>query len=91
MTASNLIKVNADGIATDPGSTQLGIHRESFALHSTIHLARPDIRCIIHVNAIAGAAVSAMRCGLMQLCQESVAVSALSFVVIYTVYCPADR
>ena len=77
VTASNLVKVDSNGSIVDPGSTQLGINKEGFALHSAIYSARPDIRCIVHVNAIAGAAVSAMRCGLMQLSQESIKVSEL--------------
>ena len=58
ITASNLVRVDLEGNILDPGSTQLGINRSGFALHSAIHSARRDIKCIIHVHTNAGIAVS---------------------------------
>ena len=58
VTASNLVHVTLQGDIVDPGSTQLGINREGFVLHSAIHEARPDIKCVIHLHTNAGIAVS---------------------------------
>ena len=75
VTASNLVKVNLRGDVVDPGSTQLGINRAGYVIHSTIHEAREDIKCIIHIHTPHGAGVSAMLCGLLPLCQEALVVS----------------
>lgn len=58
VTASNLVRVNLQGDVLDPGSTSLGINRDGYALHSAIHEARTDIKCIIHLHTNAGIAVS---------------------------------
>ena len=58
ITASSLVKVDLDGDVVDPGSTQLGINRAGYVIHSAIHAARKDIKCIVHVHTTAGAAVS---------------------------------
>ena len=75
VTASNLVKVNLEGNIIDPGSTQLGINKAGYVIHSAIHEARKDIRCIIHFHTPHGAGVSAMTCGLLPLCQEALIVS----------------
>ena len=58
VTASNLVRVTLQGDVIDPGSTQLGVNREGFVLHSVIHEARQDIKCVIHLHTNAGIAVS---------------------------------
>ncbi|KAF7995770.1 hypothetical protein HCN44_006877 [Aphidius gifuensis] len=50
ITASSLVKVNMQGEVVDQGTTNFGIHLSEFQLHSTIHAARPDITCIIHIT-----------------------------------------
>lgn len=57
VTASNLVRVSLQGDILDPGTTCLGINRDGFALHSAIHEARSDVKCIIHVHTNAGIAV----------------------------------
>ena len=74
VTASNLVKVDLKGDIIDPGTTQLGISKAGYVIHSAIHEARKDIRCIVHVHTSPGAAVSAMKCGLLTICQESMTV-----------------
>ena len=59
------------GNMIDPGSTTYGINRAGYTLHSAIHKARPDIKCIIHLHTPAVAAVSAMKCGLLPLSQDA--------------------
>lgn len=58
ITASTLVKVDVRGEIIDSGSTGLGINKAGFTLHSAIHQARPDIRCVIHLHTPAAVAVS---------------------------------
>ena len=58
VTASNLVLVDLSGNVIAPGSTQLGINKPGFSLHSAIHVARSDVKCVIHVHTNAGIAVS---------------------------------
>ena len=55
----------------DPGSTTFGVHALSFSLYAHVYQQRPDIHCLIHVQTPAATAVSAMKCGLLSLCQEA--------------------
>merc|ERR1740137_421930 len=50
MTASSLVKVDMQGNVVDQGTTNFGVNVAGFTLHSAIHAARPDIRCIIHLH-----------------------------------------
>uniref|UniRef100_A0A0B6Z7L1 Class II aldolase/adducin N-terminal domain-containing protein n=1 Tax=Arion vulgaris TaxID=1028688 RepID=A0A0B6Z7L1_9EUPU len=71
ITASSLLKVDAKGTIIDQGTSEFGVNKAGLVLHSTIHEARPDINCVIHLHAPASVAVSAMKCGLLPLGQES--------------------
>ncbi|KAJ1367299.1 hypothetical protein KIN20_028183 [Parelaphostrongylus tenuis] len=70
-TASTLVKVDLDGNVLHPGSTNLGINQAGYTLHSAIHGGRSDLLCVIHLHTPAVAAISATKCGLLPLCQES--------------------
>uniref|UniRef100_A0A8C3MXA4 Uncharacterized protein n=1 Tax=Geospiza parvula TaxID=87175 RepID=A0A8C3MXA4_GEOPR len=65
VTASSLIKINIQGDVVDRGSTNLGVNQAGFTLRSATYAARPDVKCIVHIHTPAGAAVSAMKCGLV--------------------------
>ncbi|NXM77041.1 ADDA protein, partial [Serilophus lunatus] len=67
VTASSLVKINIQGDVVDRGSTNLGVNQAGFTLHSAIYAARPDVKCIVHIHTPAGAAVSAMKCGLLPI------------------------
>lgn len=71
VTAASLVKVDLDGKVVDPGTTDLGVPYTGFVIHSAIHTARKDIKCIIHVHTGAGIAVGAMKCGLLPLSLEA--------------------
>lgn len=58
ISASSLVKVDAEGNVVDGGSTNFGISKSGFTLHSAIHMARKDAKCIIHVHHDAVVAVS---------------------------------
>jgi adducin len=73
VTASNLIKIDYKGNIIDNGSlgNNWGINRAGFVLHSAIHMARKDINCIIHIHTNSGAAISALKYGLLPISQEA--------------------
>lgn len=69
VTASSLIKIDLDGnVLLDVGWP---VNKAGFVIHSAVHLARPDVRCVAHTHTRAGMAVSAMKCGLLPLNQHA--------------------
>merc|ERR1719259_833901 len=79
ITASSLVKVNMQGQVVESGTTNFGVSVAGFMLHSAIHSARPDLKCIIHLHTPSIVAVSAMKCGLLYLSQESCLVGEVSY------------
>ena len=58
ITASSLVKVDMQGSVVEAGTTNFGVNVAGFMLHSAIHSARPDIKCILHIHTPAIVAVS---------------------------------
>ena len=58
VTASSLIKVDMQGNLVDAGTTHFGVNVAGFVLHSAIHAARPDAKCVLHVHNSSCVAVS---------------------------------
>nr|XP_060634013.1 alpha-adducin isoform X3 [Anolis sagrei ordinatus] len=79
VTASSLVKINVQGDVIDRGSTNLGVNQAGFTLHSAIYAARPDIKCIVHIHTAAGAAVSAMKCGLLPISPEALSLGEVAY------------
>ncbi|XP_068609214.1 alpha-adducin [Brachionichthys hirsutus] len=79
VTASSLVKINFEGEIVDRGSTNLGINQAGFTLHSAIYAARPDVQCIVHIHTHAGAAVSAMKCGLLPISPEALSLGEVAY------------
>ncbi|KAL7976410.1 hypothetical protein Chor_015474 [Crotalus horridus] len=79
VTASSLVKVNFEGEVIDRGSTNLGINPAGFTLHSAIYAARPDVKCIVHIHTPAGAAVSAMKHGLLPISPEALSLGEVAY------------
>ncbi|XP_077289248.1 adducin 1-like protein hts isoform X2 [Arctopsyche grandis] len=71
VTASSLAKVDMQGAIVDHGTTNFPVNPSGFMLHSWVHAARPDIRCIIQVRAPAVLAIGALRSGLLPLTREA--------------------
>lgn len=69
ITASNLVKVDLDGNIVD--DTEYSINPAGFVIHSAIHAARADAKCVIHTHTVAGMAVSALEEGLLPITQKS--------------------
>nr|XP_045592625.1 protein hu-li tai shao-like isoform X5 [Procambarus clarkii] len=79
VTAASLVKVDMQGNVVEAGSTNFGVNVAGFMLHSAIHAARPDIKCIVHLHHPAVVAVSALKQGLMPLSQESLLIGDVSY------------
>ncbi|KAG7512601.1 hypothetical protein JOB18_034107 [Solea senegalensis] len=80
VTAANLVKVNIIGDVVDQGSTDLTIDQFGFEPHAAIYSMRPDVRCIIHMQSPATAAVSSMKCGVLPISQEALLLGDVSCV-----------
>jgi ribulose-5-phosphate 4-epimerase/fuculose-1-phosphate aldolase len=68
--ASDLVKIDHEGnIVDDP--TGLGVNQAGFVIHSAVHMARPEIACVLHTHTAAGIAISAQKQGLLPLSQHA--------------------
>jgi len=79
VTASSLVKVNMQGDVVEEGTTNFGVNQAGFMLHSAIHAARPDIKCVVHLHTPSITAISTMKCGLLPLSQESCLIGEVSY------------
>jgi len=70
ITASNLVKVDLEGKKVMESSYD--INPAGFTIHSAIHAAREDAKCVLHVHTINGVAVSAQKNGLLPISQHSI-------------------
>ena len=73
ITASSLVKVNAQGDILEP--TPHNINPAGFTIHSAVHLARPDAGCVMHLHTRDGVAVSILEEGLLPLCQTAMVIA----------------
>jgi len=62
VTASNLIKIDLDG--NKIGDNPHPVNPAGFVIHSAIHQAREDARCVLHTHTTAGIAVATKARGL---------------------------
>ena len=70
ITASSLVKIDLDGRKVTDSPFE--INPAGFTIHSAIHAARPDAKCVLHVHSINGIAVSAQRPGVLPISQQSI-------------------
>lgn len=69
ITASSLIKIDMDGeLVMESG---YGVNKAGFTIHSAVHEARDDARCVIHLHTLDGTAVSTDSRGLLPLNQTA--------------------
>jgi ribulose-5-phosphate 4-epimerase/fuculose-1-phosphate aldolase len=74
ITASSLVKIDLHGgKVTD---SPYDINPAGFTIHSAIHAARDDARCVMHTHSLNGVAVSAQKNGLLPISQQSLFVLA---------------
>ena len=74
MTASSLVKVDEDG--NEKTDSEFGINPAGFVIHSAVHMARPEVACVIHTHTKAGVGVATQEQGLLPITQQSLAVIA---------------
>jgi len=69
ITASSLVKVDLNGnkVVDSP----FPVNPAGFTIHSAIHAAREDAHCVMHTHSLDGVAVSAMKCGVLPISQQS--------------------
>jgi len=70
VTASSLVKVNLDGEKVMESPFQ--INPAGFTIHSAIHAARDEAKCVLHVHSVNGVAVSAQEDGVLPISQQSI-------------------
>jgi ribulose-5-phosphate 4-epimerase/fuculose-1-phosphate aldolase len=83
ITASSLLKIDHEGnILSKPefvGGVEYGVNRAGFVIHSALHMAKPDVNCVIHTHTWAGMAVSTMECGLLANTQTAMRFAHISY------------
>jgi len=72
ITASSLVKVDLGGNKVMDSPYE--INPAGFTIHSAIHAAREDAKCVLHVHTINGTAVSAQKDGVLPISQQSMIV-----------------
>lgn len=74
ITASNLVKIDLEGRKVE--DTPYEVNPAGFNIHSAIHAAREDAKCVLHLHSLDGIAVSAQRDGVLPISQQSIFVLA---------------
>jgi ribulose-5-phosphate 4-epimerase/fuculose-1-phosphate aldolase len=74
ITASSLVKIDIDGNKLD--DNPYPINPAGFTIHSAIHAARHDAKCVLHIHSVNGVAVSAQKNGVLPISQQSIFVLA---------------
>src|SRR5262244_1730121 len=70
ITASSLVKIDLEG--NKIGDSLFPVNPAGFVIHSAIHAARHDAKCVLHTHTLNGVAVSAQREGLLPISQHSI-------------------
>ena len=74
ITASSLIKVDADGNILSKSA--YSFNPAGFVIHSAVPMARHDVMCVFHTHTQAGVGVATQKEGLLPLTQHALAVLA---------------
>ncbi len=69
ITASSLVKI--DQQCNKVIDSPYPVNPAGFVIHSAVHEAREDMLCVLHTHTRAGVAVSAQKCGLLPISQQS--------------------
>jgi ribulose-5-phosphate 4-epimerase/fuculose-1-phosphate aldolase len=69
ITASSLVKV--DQHCNKLCDSPFPVNPAGFVIHSAIHAVRDDAGCVLHTHSRAGVAVSAQKCGILPISQQS--------------------
>ncbi|OLL31235.1 class II aldolase [Burkholderia sp. SRS-W-2-2016] len=72
VTASSLLTIDLEGNELlNPLAGIYGVNRAGYVIHSAVHAARPDVKCVIHTHSRASMAIGALKCGLLPLTQTA--------------------
>ena len=75
MRASDLVKIDHAGRVIDERASadpaRFRVNAAGFTIHSAIHMARHDLRFVVHTHTAAGIAVSAQQNGLLPISQHA--------------------
>ena len=72
ISASSLVKVNLQGEKVMPSPYE--INPAGFTIHSAVHAARQDAKCLVHTHSLNGVAVGAQKGGVLPISQQSIIV-----------------
>ena len=70
ITASSLVKIDLQGKQLEESAYP--INPAGFTIHSAVHAVRHDAHCVLHVHSLNGIAVSAQKCGVLPISQQSI-------------------
>lgn len=70
ITASSLVKIDVRGGTV--GDSPFPVNPAGFVIHSAIHAARHDAKCVMHTHTLNGVAVSAQQSGLLPISQHAI-------------------
>jgi ribulose-5-phosphate 4-epimerase/fuculose-1-phosphate aldolase len=70
VSASSLVKIDLEGNKLMESPYE--INPAGFVIHSAIHAARDDAKCVLHTHSINGVAVSATKQGVLPISQQSI-------------------
>ena len=71
MKASDLVRIDEHGNVVNGATERSRVNAAGFVIHSAIHMARPDLNCVIHTHTAAGMAVAAQEQGLLPISQHA--------------------
>jgi ribulose-5-phosphate 4-epimerase/fuculose-1-phosphate aldolase len=71
MKASDLVRIDEHGRVVNGDTERSRVNAAGFVIHSAIHMARPDLNCVIHTHTAAGMAVAAQEQGLLPISQHA--------------------
>lgn len=74
ITASSLVKIDLHGNILN--ETDYDINPAGFTIHSAVHMAKPEIKCVIHIHTYAGTAVACQKDGLLPISQHALVIMA---------------
>jgi ribulose-5-phosphate 4-epimerase/fuculose-1-phosphate aldolase len=69
ITASSLVKIDHEGHLVEDST--FPVNEAGFVIHSAIHMARPEVACVLHTHTHAGVAISCLDEGLRPMNQHS--------------------
>jgi ribulose-5-phosphate 4-epimerase/fuculose-1-phosphate aldolase len=70
ISASSLVKIDLQGKMV--GESPFPVNPAGFVIHSAIHAARHDAKCVMHTHTPSGIAVAAQQAGLLPISQHAI-------------------